>query len=179
MPTPKKIAEVAELEDLLSRSRIAITTDYRGLSVADMAGLRKRLREVGVELKVAKITLAGIAAQHVGKPELAEVLRGPTAIVFGFRDEVEPARVLTDFVRTSRLPLSITGALLGNRPLSADEVDTLATLPTKPVLLGQLMGSMLSPIAGLVGVLNATLGSLTWALQARIRQLEEQSGAAA
>ena len=177
MPTAKKVANVAELEDLISRSRIAITTDYRGLSVADLASVRNRLREIEVEVKVAKITLASLAAERAGKPQLADVLRGPTAIAFGFRDEAEPARVLTEFLRTSRLPMSITGALLGNQALTAEQVGTLATLPSKEVLLGQLLGSMQRPIAGLATALNAILASLAWALQARIRQLEEGGAA--
>ena len=178
MPTPRKIETVSELEDLIARSHIAITADYRGLSVSDMAGLRRRMREVGVEVKVAKITLASLAAQRVGKPRLAEVMQGPTAIAFGFGDEAEPARILAEFVRTTRLPLSIIGALLGDRPMSAEEVNTLASLPSREVLLAQVLGRIQSPIAGLVGVLNVTLSSLVWALQARVRQLEEQQPAA-
>ncbi len=178
MPTARKVAEVAELEDLISRSRVAITADYRGMTVADMAGLRRRLKEIGVEVKVAKITLASLAAQRVGKPRLSEVLRGPSAIAFGFRDEAEPARVITEFVRTTRLSLSVTGALIGDRPITAEEVTRLASLPTREVLIGQVLGSMQSPIAGLVGVLNATLASLVWALQARVRQLETQPSGA-
>ena len=178
MPTARKIANVTELQDLIARSRIAITTDYRGLSVTELATVRNRLREIGVEVKVAKITLASIAAELAGKPRLAEVMRGPTAIAFGFGDETEPARVLTEFLRTSRLPMSITGALMGNQALSPEQVGTLATLPSKEILLGQLLGSIQSPIAGLASVLNNILASLAWALQARIRQLEEQGGAA-
>ncbi|MBI4496546.1 MAG: 50S ribosomal protein L10 [Chloroflexi bacterium] len=179
MPTEKKAAMVADLEDRLARSRIAITTNYRGLTVTDMANLRRRLGEVGAEVKVAKLTLARLAAERVSKQRLAEVLAGPTAIVFGYTDEVEPARVLTEFIRMSRLPLSITGGLVENRPLTVEDVTTLATLPPRQVLLGLVVGGIQSPIAGLVGALNGIVGSLAWALQARIRQLEEQSGGAA
>lgn len=175
MPTPKKVEQVAELTEKLSRSAIAILADYRGLSMADMTGLRRRLREAGVELQVVKNTLALRAAEQGGKSALSQVMQGPTALILGYDDEVAPAKALMDYLRTSRLALKVQGAVLDGRALSAQEVASLATLPSREVLVGRVIGGMQAPIYGLLGVLSAVPRSLVWVLQGRLDQLAAQS----
>jgi large subunit ribosomal protein L10 len=173
MPTPKKAETIEELQEAITRAKAAITADYRGMKMADLTALRRRLREANVEFTVVKNTLASIAAERAGKPRLHDALKGPTAIAFAYGDEAEAAKALTEFVRTSRLPLTINGGLLGtDRVMTADEVNNLATLPPKPVLMAQVMGTMQAPLAGFMGTLNALMGQFVWAVQARIRQLE-------
>ncbi len=178
MPTAKKAETVEELAALLGPSKIAILTDYRGLKVSEISQLRRKLREVGVEFHVAKNTLTRLAAEKVGKGEISPALEGPTAIAFGYRDEVEPAKVLADYIRTSRSTLKIKAALLGNRLIAPEKVSELATLPPREVLLARVVGQMQAPLYGLVNVLSGNLRGFVTVLQARAKQLEEEGSAA-
>lgn len=172
MSTPKKAAIVRELQDLFERANVAIVTDYRGLKTSDLTALRRRLRDARVEYHVVKNTLGRRAAVAANRPALPEVLTGPTALALGFGDEAEAARVLTDYIRTSRLNLPVRGAVLGDRVLDTAGVQTLATLPPREVLIGQVLGGIQAPIAGFVGVLSAVLGGFVRVLDARAKQLE-------
>lgn len=174
---PEKVREVEELSDLLSRSNLVVLTDYRGLTVADMASLRRRLRGQGVEYRVAKNTLTSFAAEKAGKAGLKGSLVGPTAIAFVAGEESAAAKALSDFERGSKV-FKIKGGMLGQRLLAAGDVGTLANMPPRPVLLSQVVAGFQSPIAGVVGVLGGVLGGLVGTLEARRRQLEEQGAAA-
>src|SRR6185437_8621679 len=110
-PTARKAAEVAELKDLVQRSVVAISAQYRGLRVADMSALRRQMRGSGVEVRVVKNTLLRIAAHEAGKPQVAELALGPTAVIFGYDDIAKAAKTVQDYVRTLRgSPLTIQGA---------------------------------------------------------------------
>lgn len=173
MPTGKKVATVEALRDQLRRSKVAIFTDYRGLSVAEVSQLRRQLRQAGIDYRVAKNTLTRLAAQQAGCPPLGEILTGPTAIAFGYADEVLPAKLLTEYARSSKV-LAVKAALLERRVLSAAEVEELAHLPSREHLLGRLLGTLQGPAAGLLGLLNAPGRSLLYALKAREEQLAPQ-----
>jgi len=141
--------------------------------MSDLTALRRQLRSSNVELTIVKNTLASIAAERAGKPKLHDAMNGPTAIAFGFGDEAETARIITEYVRTARLSMTINGGLLGSdRVMSAADVTSLATLPGKDVLLAQVMGTMNGPLGAFMGGLNALMGQFVWAIQARITQLE-------
>ncbi|HZT09262.1 MAG TPA: 50S ribosomal protein L10 [Chloroflexota bacterium] len=170
---PEKVAAVESIADQLTNANMAVVADYRGLTVAQIADVRRQLRTAGVELHVVKNTLARLAAQRTGKDQLLPALIGPTALAVGTNDPTMISKTLTDVIRTQRLPMQIRSALLGDRLLSAAEVAELATLPSREVLLGQVVGAMQAPIAGFVGVLNGMLQSLVGVLDARRRQLEE------
>ena len=176
-PRPEKVREVEELTELLGRSNLVVLTDYRGLTVADMASMRRKLRDQGVEYRVTKNTLTGFAAEKAGKVGLKETLTGPTAIAFVTGDEVAAAKVLTEFERGSKV-FRIKGAMLGDRMLAAGQVGALASMPPRDVLLSQVVAGFQSPISGLVGVLGGVLSGLVGTLEARRRQLEEQGAAA-
>ncbi len=174
MPTPAKIERVAELKDKLERCSIALTAGYAGLPVNTMTDLRRRMRDAGVDFVVVKNTLANLAAVEAQVPQLREIVEGPTAIAFGYDDPVETARAVNDYIRATRAPLSIRGAILGVGPtLPPAEVERLAALPPRPQMLANLLGQIQSPIQRLLGVLNGPLQNLDGLLQARIRQLEE------
>lgn len=173
MPTAKKEQTVAQLQDRLARCTIAIATNYRGLSVPELTELRRRLREVGAEYQVVKNTLARIAAERCGKPELVNILQGPTGIALGYDDAVVPARAVVEYIRTTRRPLAIVGALIDGRVLAAQEVTALSTLPPREYLLAQVVGGLQSPLTKLVFVLSAHLRGLLTVLQGRIEQLEQ------
>lgn len=171
MPTAKKAETIAEVQDLIARATIAISTDYRGLKVSDLTALRRRLREVGVEYHVIKNTLGRRAATEAGKPAYLEVLSGPTALAFGFGDQVEAARTLTEYLRTSRLNLPVRGAVLEERVLDPAGVQSLATLPSKDILVAQVLGGIQTPLVGLVSVLSGVSAALVRVLDARAKQL--------
>lgn len=172
MRKEEKKEAVSQLAHKLSGCDVAITTDYRGLSVAEMTELRRRLRQEGIEYRVIKNTLARFAAEQAGKEGLTSIIEGPTAIAFGYGDVAAPAKALVDYIRSSRSELKIRGGLLDQRVLSAVEVTTLASLPPKEELIAKLLAGMQGTIFALVNVLNANITSFLNLLNARIIQLE-------
>ncbi|MDY6907236.1 MAG: 50S ribosomal protein L10 [Chloroflexota bacterium] len=172
MRKEKKEETVQQLAERLERCHIAIATDYRGLTVAQMAELRSRLRQQGVEYRVVKNTLTRFAAAAAEKEELTPVLEGPVALAFGYDDVTVPARALLEYIQSTKSTLQIKGGLLEQRALSAEEVRGLATLPPRDVLIARVMGTMQGPITGLVGALNGIIVGFVNVLNARREQLE-------
>ena len=183
MPTDRKIQQVSEIKERLERCSIAVSTNPTGLNANDMNDLRSRLRERGVEYRIVKNTLTYIAAEEASKPQLREVVQGPTGLALGYDDPRLVAQTLQEFIRTTRSPLAIQGGLLNTRTLTPEDVHTLATLPPEEVLisrvlgqiqypLSRLVGQLQAPITGLVNTLNGTLSGLGSVLQQRIQQLE-------
>ena len=172
MSREKKAQIIDRLQDTFSKCSVGILTDYRGLSTPEITILRRKLRESSVEYKVVKNTLARFAVERAGKDKLASVFEGPIAIAFGYGDISEPAKILTDYIRTSQASLSIRGGFLGDRLLTSEDVTTLSTLPSREILLAKVLGGMQSPIVTLVGCLTTPIRGITGVLQARIKQLE-------
>jgi large subunit ribosomal protein L10 len=147
-----------------------IIADPTGLSVAEMADLRDRLRPSGAEFRVAKNTLARIAARAADREGLVPLLVGPTAITLVPGDPAAAAKTLSDFARTSR-KLALRGAYLDGEAFDADGVKQLATLPSREQLLTNLVSQMLSPVSGFANVLAQLPRSLVVALdQVRIQK---------
>jgi large subunit ribosomal protein L10 len=172
MPTEKKAKVIDNLEQLFSGCSIGIMTDYRGLSALEMTALRRRLRESGIEYRVVKNTLARIAAQRVGREELAGIFEGPVAIAFGYGDIVAPAKALADYIQATKSAMSIKGGFLPEKLLTSAEVIALSALPSTKVLIARVLAEVQRPIAALLGYLNAPMQGLVGVLQARIQQLE-------
>lgn len=172
MSREKKAQIIDSLQEVFYQCNIGILTDYRGLSASEMNVLRRRLRESGIGYKVVKNTLARLAAERAGKDELVSFLEGPIAVALGYGDITEPAKVLTDYIRTSKASLSIKGGFLGDELLTLAEVDTLSTLPSREILLAKVLGGMQSPIVALVSCLTTPIQGIIGVLQARIQQLE-------
>jgi large subunit ribosomal protein L10 len=171
VPTAKKVESVQELEELLAKATMAIAADYRGLTVAEMTALRRKLGEANMKFQVVKNTLAILAAQKVGKGAMQELLVGPTALAVGEGDQVEATKTLLDYVRTSRLNLTVRGGVMDDRVLNPEQLQTLASLPKKEVLVAQLLGTMQAPMGGLVSALNQVVSSIVYVLDARANQL--------
>jgi large subunit ribosomal protein L10 len=171
MPTEAKQATVAELTALFAAAPTTIVTDYRGLTVSEIGAVRRALRERGVTYRVVKNRLARIAAQQAGIGELAELLDGPSAIAVGEADEAALAKALIEAVRPYKT-VEVRGALIRGQRVDRSAVDTLATLPSRDVLLAQLAGAMSAPMSMMVGLLAAPLRGLGGGLQ----QLLEQRG---
>jgi large subunit ribosomal protein L10 len=170
MPTPEKLQEINEISELRKGAQLAILTDYRGLKVSDLQTLRSQLRPHSAGIRVVKNTLTAIAADNAGLGELRSTLTGPTALVYANEDPVAPSKVVSDFVRTSRI-LQIKLGVLEGQVIQADAIEELASLPPREVLLARVVGSVQSPLAGLVGVLSATIRALAYVWQARSGQL--------
>ena len=172
MPKEKKAEVIDNLEQLFSRCSIGILTDYRGLKALEMTALRRRLRESGIDYRVVKNTLARIAAQKVGREELASIFDGPVAIAFGYDDIVAPAKVLAGYIQSTKSAMSIKGGFLPERLLTSAEITTLSTLPSTEVLIARVLAEMQRPIVALLSYLSAPMQGVVGVLQARIKQLE-------
>ncbi len=162
----QKELAVAQLTEAFSASKLAVLTDYRGLNVPEISGLRANLREAGIPFTVAKNTLVKIALADTDKKvEDTSVLAGPVAIAFG-PDEVEAARIVYEYAKTNPA-LEILGAIdeVGN-VLTAEDVVALAKLPSREQLLAQVVGTIAAPLSGFVRVLNGNVSGLVYALQA-------------
>jgi large subunit ribosomal protein L10 len=172
MATEKKVKIVEGLQETFSRCNIGILTDYRGLTTAELNELRRKLREARVEYKVVKNSLAQIAARQVGMEYLVGSFEGPMAVAFGYGDATQAVKALSDYIRTTKSILSIKGGFLSDRVLSVQDVETLARLPSREVLISRVIGGIQSPIYGLVNVLAGPIRGIMGVLQARIQQLE-------
>jgi len=169
----KKVKIVSSLAENLSRSNIIIATSYQGLLAKQMAELRNALTKAGIEYHVIKNRLVFRAADQVGKPQLRDIIEGPVALAFGYDDIVNTARALNQYIKASALPLEIRGGLLGNRVLLPEEVITLASLPTREVLLAKLIGQLQAPIVTLHNILNAPFQGLLNVVQNRAQAISK------
>lgn len=162
----QKEADVARLSELLSASKLAVLTDYRGLDVPSINQLRSELRQAGITYLVTKNTLVRRAIKEAPQKETdTSVFGGPMAIAFG-SDEVDAAKIVYDFAKQNEA-LEIIGAITdeGNL-LTRAEVVALAKLPTREQLTGQLVGTIAAPLSGLVRVMNGNVTGLVYALNA-------------
>ena len=170
MPTEKNIQLVAELEEDFKSSPLVIAAEYRGLNVSQMHGMRRAVRESSSQFKISKNTLARIAADNAGRPELKEFMEGPIGFFTTEGDPAAAAKVLVNYIDDNSIEMTIVGGALDGDVLTADRIKDLAKLPSKEVLLAKLMGSMNSPITGLVMVMNGPIRALAIVLQ-RISEL--------
>lgn len=138
-PRPEKVTTVAEIAARFRESDAAILTEYRGLTVSALAGIRRQLRANGGELKVYKNTLARLAAHETGAGELEGQLVGPTAIAFIKGDVAAAAKVLREASKVNPL-LVLKGGVMGDKVLSAKDVEVLADLPSRETLLAMFAG---------------------------------------
>lgn len=170
MPTPEKEKLVEELTVKLSQRQMAILTDYTGINVQAVTGLRDEFRKASVEYRIFKNTLAQIAAGKAGLEELLEFMEGPTGYVFS-DDPVAPAKLLADFIK-SNPSMKIKCGVMNGKLISVDQVRAIAALPPRDILLAQLAGQVKAPISGLVNVLVGPVRSLVNALDALRKQKE-------
>jgi large subunit ribosomal protein L10 len=178
LPTQQKVDLVQEIKGRLERSSITMTANYAGVSVNQMIELRRAMRAGGVEFTIVKNTLLSLAADEANKPQLKEIIQGPTAVAIGYDDPVEAAKAMADYVRTGSSTLAMIGAVMGDgAAMSPSEFTRLASLPPKPIILAMLLGQLNSPIARLVTVMNGPMQGLGNVLAARVRQLEEEAPA--
>jgi large subunit ribosomal protein L10 len=164
MNRDQKAQVVEEIAGQLKEAEAVFAIDYRGISVSQAAELRGRLRDAGASFRVVKNSLTERAAEAAGTSELKQLLDGPTALTLVTGDPVLAAKALNDTARALQL-LDFKGGLMNGNPLSADEIRSLARLPSREVLHGQLVGTIAAPLSGLVRTLNALIGGLASQLQ--------------
>jgi large subunit ribosomal protein L10 len=147
----KKIVE--ELKDKISKSKVVVVTDYKGLDVTTINSLRRKLRESQVEYKVVKNTLLSRAAENSDLAMIKDNFKGPSAIAISYEDPVAPAKVLTDFAKDHG-QLDIKAAVMEGRALDLKAIKALSALPSREELVGQLLRAMIGVPTGLVGALG-------------------------
>jgi len=162
----EKAQVVAAVVDRLERTETVLAADFRGLTVAELAELRQRLREAEAEMAVVKNTLSRRAADQTGRSALIPYLQGPTGLVWVDGDPARAAKALSDFAKTHQEVFSIRGGVLGAEDLPAASFVRLAGLPSREQLLAQLAGAIASPLSGLAGRLNSLVGNLARTLAA-------------
>jgi large subunit ribosomal protein L10 len=174
MPRPNKIEAVREITADLKATDIYYFVDYRGLTFAEATELRARLAKVDASLKVVKNTLAKIAAADAGVEGLTEYLAGPTAIAYCHGDPQRVAKVIQDFIKEKK-KATLRGGKLQSSMLTPQDVEKLAGLPSREVLIAQVVRAIASPLQGLVNVLNGPIRGLVVVL-AQVQ--DKQAGAA-
>ena len=164
MNRDQKAAVVDEIAGELEQAQAIFAVDYRGISVSAAADLRAKLREADAVFRVVKNSLTERAADKAGTSELKELLDGPTALTLVSGDPALAAKALSDTARALRI-LDFKGGLMNGNALTAEEIQSIARLPAREVLHGQLVGTIAAPLSGLVRTMNALLAGLAVQLQ--------------
>lgn len=172
-----KISIVEEIKEKVESAQSMVLVNYRGLDVAEITELRKLYREAGVEYKVYKNTMMKRALEAAGYEGVDEALKGPSAIAFGMEDMIAPAKITSEYAKDHD-ELEIKSGIVDGKIISAAEVGDLAKLPSKEVLLAQLLGGLNSPIQGLANVMNGTITGFARVLNAIAEQKETEAQSA-
>ncbi|MDD3150808.1 MAG: 50S ribosomal protein L10 [Candidatus Gastranaerophilales bacterium] len=168
-----KEEKLQTVKDSVSKAKVAIATDYKGLSVEEITKLRRALQKEGAEFTVVKNTLAKIAIEGTDFAPLAELLQGTTALAFGFQDEVSPAKIIEKFIKETK-KAEIKGGVLDGKVLSVEQVQELAKLPSKEELYAKMLGCINSPASGIANCVNGVLTALVRAMD-QVREQKESA----
>ena len=157
--------KVALIKEKIDKAQVAVVSEYTGLSVEEITKLRRELQKEGGDYMVTKNTLAKIAIKGTPYEVLAETLKGPIAIAFGFTNQVAPAKVLSKFIKDTKKGEIIAAAMDGQL-MSAEEAKALANLPSREELYAKMLGCINSPASGIANSVNAVMSSLVRAVAA-------------
>lgn len=169
MARPEKVAVVEEIRTKLAESDATVLTEYRGLTVHEIAALRGALRPTGTEYKVFKNTLARRAVEEAGVEGVSELLEGPVALAFVKGDAAAAAKALREFAKTNPT-LVVKGGLLGTRFVGAADIEALADLPSREVILAQIAGAFQAPLVKAAGLFQALPRNMAYGIKALIDQ---------
>ena len=164
-----KQEKIEAMKENFAKAKVAVVTEYRGLTVEEITKLRRALQKENSDYMVTKNTLAKVASKGTQFEVLEDVLKGPVAIAFGFADEVAPAKVLTKFIKEAKKGQIIAAALDG-KLLDAKETAVLAELPSKEELYAKMLGCINSPATGIAGAVNAVMSGLVRAMDQVAKQ---------
>ena len=175
-PRPEKVAVVDEVRERMDASDGALLTEYRGLTVAELAELRRELVAAGGDYKVYKNTLVRLAVADTPREGISELLTGPTAIAFVEGDVSAVAKALRDFARANP-NLIVKGGVVGATVMSAADIDVLAELPSRETLLTQFAGALSAPLQQLAGLVQALPRNLAYGISALVEQRQSEAPA--
>jgi len=175
-PRPEKVAVVDEVRERMDASDGALLTEYRGLTVAELAELRRELVAAGGDYKVYKNTLVRLAVADTPREGISELLTGPTAIAFVEGDVSAVAKALRDFARANP-NLIVKGGVVGATVMSAADIDVLAELPSRETLLAQFAGALSAPLQQLAGLVQALPRNLAYGISALVEQRQSEAPA--
>ena len=175
MARPEKTAAVSEFRERVENSQIAVATKFIGIKAGKATELRKKLRDEGVQLKVYKNTLVQRALDEMGLTDASKFLDGPVAWAF-CDDPVAPAKILKEFNKETPL-VDMNGGILEGDIIEKAQLEALASLPSKDVLLGQVVGTIAMPLRNFVGVMSAVPRNFVNVLEQIRKQKEEQEAA--
>ena len=164
----QKNQKIAEIKESFAKAQVAIVSDPTGLSVEEITTLRRQLQKEGADYTVVKNTLAIKAIEGTQFECMGDMLKGASAIAFGFNDQVAPAKVLSNFVKEVE-KAEVKGGAMDGKVLSVDEVKALAKLPSKEELYAKMLGCINSPATGLAGCVNGVMSALVRAID-QVRQ---------
>ena len=160
-----KEEKISQMKEKMEKAKVAIVTDYKGLSVEEITKLRRSIQKEDGDYMVTKNTLAKIAIKGTEYEVLSDVLTGPVAIAFGYEDQVAPAKALSKFIKETKKG-EILAAAMDGKLLSATEAKALANLPSKHEIYAKMLGCINSPASGIANSINAVMSSLTRAMAA-------------
>ncbi len=177
MPKTKLIKKqvMENLKDKLQKANGVIVTEYQGLNVGDLNDLRSKLRKVSCEYHIIQNTLLHLASQNSDYTAIDDTLKGPTAVCFVYGDPVAPAKVIMDFKKDHE-KLKVKAGLIEKKVVNEKELKSLASLPSRQVLLSMLVGRLQAPIANLVYVLNGPISKMVNVLDG-VKKKKAQAGA--
>ncbi|WP_456434269.1 50S ribosomal protein L10 [Thermosulfuriphilus sp.] len=173
---PEKEKLVADLRDRFTQAQAVFVTGIEGLTVAQMTELRRKLRQENTHYQVVKNTLLRLASRETPVEPLNDYIEGATAVAIAYEDPVAVAKILTEFAKENK-KFVVRGGVLSGKGISAEEVASLATLPSKEVLLAQMLSVLQGPPAKFVRLMSGILQKFLFALEA-IKEKKAQSGAA-
>jgi len=169
MARPEKMAEVQAITERLRSAQSCVLADYTGLTVAQMTAFRAQCRAANIECRVVKNRLAMIAADQADLGALRAQLKGPTALILGHASQVDPAKIAVEFAKNNEA-LKVKGGMVDGQLLSAAQVVALSKVPSKDELIAKMMGSINSPLVGIVGTVNGVIAALARAIDAVAKQ---------
>lgn len=161
----KKGEIIRSLSEKFSQAEGVFVTTFKGFTVAESNEIRRLIREKDGEFKVAKNTLIRIASTNTTYENIMELVEGPTALVFAYKDPVEIAKTLNGFLKTHP-SLKLRGFIIKGKTYTSEKLDELVKLPPREVLIAQLLGTMQAPLANFVGVLSAVIRNFLYVLKA-------------
>jgi len=171
----EKAEVISDLSERVKGFQAVVLTNYRGLNVEQLSHLRQKLREEKISYHVIKNTLMRLASKGTDLEKLDNYFEGPTAMAVSYGDPVPLAKVLSEFIKTQPL-LEIKIGLIQGKVASPEEVKALATMPPREVLFGQVLGGIQGTATRLGGVIHQAIQQVLGTLQARVDQLEKQTG---
>ena len=160
-----KTDKISLMKEKIDKAQVAIVTDYKGFTVEEITKLRRSLQKDGGDYMVTKNTLAKIAIKGTPYEVLADALKGPVAIAFGYEDQVAPAKALSQFIKDAKKG-EILAAAMDGKLMSAADAKALANLPSKAELYAKMLGCINSPASGIANSVNAVMSSLVRAIAA-------------